>query len=312
MTVSPISTGVIGVFDSGVGGLTVVRRIWELMPNERVIFVADQAHVPYGGRPLDEVAGFARGISASLIDAGGAKAIVMACNVSTATALESVCKANTGIEVLGVIAPGAKAALRCTSSWSIGVLATQGTVNTGAYTRTITALDGETGGRGDGETTRGGDVGTGRRGDGKTKRGGVRVTEVACPDFVPLIESEQTESPEAFAAASRYLEPILRAEADVVILGCTHYPFLLPCLRKVAPQIQFIDPAEHTVCELAQTLRTTEANSAPREKPVHTLYTTGDPAAFSQQLSFFLPGLSHSISIKQAEWCGERLVLDVG
>ena len=189
----------IGVFDSGVGGLTVVRRIWEILPDEPVLFIADQAHVPYGGRPLEEVAGFACGICSALINDAGARAVVMACNISTATALETVQSMNPNFSVLGVIAPGANAALKCSTTSSIGVLATQGTVSTGAYTRTIKSL---------------------------CKL--AQVTEVPCPEFVPLIESERTNSPEAFDAARRYLAPIISAGADVVILGCTHYPF---CFR---------------------------------------------------------------------------------
>lgn len=283
MIVEAGSTGVIGVFDSGVGGLTVVRRIWEMLPDEPVLFVADQAHVPYGGRPLEEVSAFARGISSALIQDADAMAVVMACNMSTATALETVRRANPDIAVLGVIGPGVRAALQCTSKTSIGVLATLGTVCTGAYTRTLQSLS-----------------------------AGAHVTEVSCPDFVPLIESEQTDSPEAIDAVNRYLAPIIRAGADVVILGCTHYPFLLPCLRRAAPHLQFIDPAEHTICELAQRWQSREAGPKALSRPIHVLYTTGDPTVFAQQISFFLPHSSPRFIVKRAHWRRDRLWLGEG
>ncbi len=280
MTVPPARKRLIGVFDSGVGGLTVVRRIWEMLPNEPVLFVADQAHVPYGGRPLSEVAGFARGISLSLIRDAGATAVVMACNISTATALETVEKANAEIGVLGMIAPGANGALRGAATPAIGVLATQGTVSTGAYTQTIRSLSPHT-----------------------------TVIEVACPDFVPLIEAELTESDEAMDAAHRYLAPIIRAGADVVILGCTHYPFLLSSLRKSAPNILFIDPAEQAVCELAQGIESRDPGSDYGSRPVHELYTTGDPEVFAKQVSFFLPKSTPPYIIKRAQWRGDHLSL---
>lgn len=251
--------GFIGVFDSGVGGLTVVRRIWELMPYETVLFIADQAHVPYGGRPLADIASYAGAISAALVSAG-AKAIVMACNISTATALKSVIQRYPEEIVIGVIAPGAVAAVAATVSRSIGVLATAGTVSTLEYTRTLNGL-----------------------------LPGVCVTEVACPDFVPLIEAECTNSNQAILAAKRYLAPIMKAEADVVILGCTHYPFLLPCLRQLAPHIRFIDPAEHAACHLSSQLAARRLNTGSGTMSAHSVYTTGKLDVLTQQISFFLP-----------------------
>jgi glutamate racemase len=244
-----------------------------------VLFVADQAHVPYGGRPLAEVAGFARGISDALISQ--VDSIVMACNISTATALDSVSARYQNSPIFGVVAPGARAAIDFTTSRSIGVLATHGTVQSGAYTRALKGLIKD-----------------------------VLVTEVACPDFVPLIESEKTDSVEALNAANKYLAPILHSGADAVILGCTHYPFLLPTLRKAAPHLHFVDPAEQTVCELSRILTIRNSKPFSTVQPVHRFYTTGDPRVFEQQVGFFMPALSPGFVLKQANWCGGRLCLE--
>lgn len=269
----------IGVFDSGVGGLTVVRRLWERLPDRQILFVADQAHVPYGGRPLEEIHAFASEISAALV-AQGAHTIVMACNISTATALSAVQEAHPHHVAVGVIGPGVRAAVRASRSRSIGVLATEGTVRTGAYTRLLQAAAPD-----------------------------LRVTEVACPRFVPLIEAGETDSAEAHAAANRYLAPLRTAEVDVVILGCTHYPFLLPCLQAVEPAFLYLDPAEETTCELESHFQATATSNQASLPVEHILYTTGDPAAFARQVTRFLPDPSHPSRIAQARWRDGCLVL---
>jgi len=274
--VRPEAAAPIGVFDSGLGGLTVVRRLQEVLPHERIVYLADQAHVPYGGRELSEVCGFACGISAALLDYG-CKAIVMACNISSATALPVVQSEHSGVPLLGVILPGAQAAIAQTRNGRIGVLATAGTVKSGAYTRALHRLDPET-----------------------------QVTEVACPAFVPLVEAGELDTPAAFAAARDYLAPLQTAGADTAILGCTHYPFLLPTLRALAPELRFVDPAEQTACALAERLSqarllapATIGNDSP---PRHRLATTGDAIAFAAQLRRFLPDAAQTADIVPARW----------
>ena len=277
----PAREAPIGVFDSGVGGLTVARCVLELLPNERIVYVADQAHVPYGGRELGEIRQFACGISAALFK-HGCKAVVMACNISSAVALEAVravCPENI---VLGVIAPGACRASHATKNGRIGVLATAGTVHSGAYSRALHALN-----------------------------PGASVVEVACPEFVPLVEAGEEASVAADRAAETYLAPIRRNDADTVILGCTHYPFLLPALRQAWPTPTYIDPAVQTSRELAEQLASASLLALPTDKSAsrHLLATTGDPAAFRRHLLRFLPESVCSAEVRSAGWHDGCLVL---
>jgi glutamate racemase len=268
----------IGVFDSGVGGLTVARRILERLPHERIVYVADQAHVPYGGRPLDEVRGFASGISAALL-AHGCKAIVMACNISSAVGLAEVRAAHPDCAAFGMIAPGACRATRSTRNGRIGVLATAGTVQSGAYTRGLHALDPK-----------------------------ITVVEVPCPDFVPLVEAGAEESDAAREAAGRYLAAIREADCDTVILGCTHYPYLLGALCSAWSAPMFVDPAEQAALDLADHLASAALLAPAVPDPAHLLTTTGDLEAFRGGLARFLPAATYS-RIAQASWNEDGLSL---
>jgi glutamate racemase len=255
----------IGVFDSGLGGLTVVREMLRRLPNERIVYVGDTAHVPYGGRALIEVQGFATEISRYLIEDAGCKAVVMACNISSAVAHDSVQARFPDVPVLGVIGPGARAAAALAEGDAIAVLATEGTVRSGAYERALSTLAPEAG-----------------------------AISAACPKFVPLVEAGLAESPAAHDACREYLETALAGGARVVILGCTHYPFLLPTLRRVAgPGVTFIDPAGETVRELACRLERDSLGAAPQRLPAHAhrFYATGDPAAFTGGAEAFLKDL---------------------
>ena len=210
--------------DSGVGGLTVARCIQEALPHARLLYFADNAHVPYGGRAPEEIKHFALNIAQFLIE-HGAQIVVFACNTSSAIALETA-RETLSVPVVGTIVPGAHAAAMATKNRRIGVLATQATVESGDYGRHIRALNPQH-----------------------------RVLEVACPDFVPLVESEQTESMEAHDAARRYLHQLLEENVDTIVLGCTHYPLLLPTLREVAAEmgashLRWVDPAEAVASEV--------------------------------------------------------------
>jgi glutamate racemase len=266
---------------------------------------------------LEEVCGFACGISAALF-AAGCKAVVMACNISSAVALDTMQEAHPDSPVLGVILPGARAAAAQTLRRRVGVLATEGTVRSGAYVRALHAADPS-----------------------------LAVTQVACPRFVPLVEAGETETPEAVAAAQEYLAPLREANADVAILGCTHYPFLLPTLQRLAPELIFVDPAEQTAQTLVTLLHERRLNrphpqslshalrlpgasaDAPSAGegnrfasnlsqvagegsdaglPPFTLYTTGEVAEFSAQARRFLTD-SRSFSVLPAVWHGSGLRL---
>lgn len=274
----------IGVFDSGLGGLTVAREMLRHLPRERVVYVGDTAHVPYGGRPLDEVQGFAVAISRYLIAQAGCKALVMACNISSAVAREAVQAAFPEVPVLGVILPGARAAAAMAGGGPVAVLATEGTVRSGAYARALAA-----------------------------EAPGAPVTSLACPDFVPLVESCRSETRAAEDAARRYLAAARAPHAArVVILGCTHYPFLLPTLTKVAgPGVVFVDPAGETVRELGCLLtRRDLAREETAPPPTHIFYATGDPATFAAGAKTFL--VDAAASPRRLRWHEGKLTEDGG
>src|SRR5262245_44682449 len=217
----------IGVFDSGVGGLTVVRALAERLPSEKLIYLGDTARVPYGSKSADTVARYSRMATRFLVDQG-VKMVLVACNTASAFALE-VLRAELPLPVLGAVEPGARAAVAATRTGRIGVIGTLGTVRSGSYVRAIAALD-----------------------------GAMQVTARACPLFVPLAEEGWLDGDVAAAVARRYLAE-LRAEApdlDVLVLGCTHYPLLRPLLARVAAEvfgrpIVLVDSAE-TMAEVAR------------------------------------------------------------
>jgi len=221
---------IIGIRDSGVGGLTVARAIRQQLGHARLLYFADTAHVPYGDREPDEVKFFALSISRFLLQVG-AQSLVFACNTTSAYALDEA-QARFPVPVVGMIEPGARAAVEATSGGRIGVLATQATVDSNVYSRTLRAL-----------------------------RPDVQAREVGCPLFVPLVEGEQAQGQDAQDAARKYLQPLLQARCDTVILGCTHYPLLLPVLRAVAPQIRFIDPAHAVARQVAAQVRALPASA---------------------------------------------------
>jgi len=263
--------GAIGVFDSGVGGLTVAAALRRRFAGESILYVADQAHVPYGGRPLEEVAGFARAISRFLVESG-CRAVVMGCNISSATALPDVALQMAPLPVLGVIAAAARRAATFYPP-RVGVLATEGTVATGAYGQQV-----------------------------RDANPRAEVSEVACPAFVPLVESGRADSEEALERAIAYLRPLAERECSVVVLGCTHYPFLLPVLRRAASDLfermpVFLDPADEVAGALeavAPDLRRT-GDAAPS-----LLLTTGDPERFVEQARSFWP--SEKFAVAVARW----------
>jgi glutamate racemase len=236
----------IGVFDSGVGGLTVLHECLVTMPNEDFVYLGDHARLPYGPRPLPEIRRFAHEI-AGYLEAQGVKLIVVACNTATSAALPDL-QSSLDVPIVGVIAPEAAAAVRATRNRRVGLLATQATVTAGRYEALVRALD-----------------------------AGIRFTAVPCPDLVPLIEAgEQTVE-----AVRRYAEPLKQAGCDTVILGCTHYPLIRPVFQRVfGRDVTLVFSAEETAREVDETLsRKGWQNTGGREGGYRFL-TTGDPAAF--------------------------------
>ena len=224
----------IGIRDSGVGGLTVAREVRKQIPGADLLYFADTAHVPYGDKTQAQICHYALSISDFLIRSG-AQIVVFACNTTSAYALEAA-RARFETPIFGVIEPGARVAAHI-SGGKIGVLATAATVASGVYSREIHKL-----------------------------RADLEVTEIGCPAFVPLVEAQKTDSIEAFEACRHYLAPLLRGGADTIVLGCTHFPLLLPSLQKIAPHVQFVDPAQALACEIAAYLgQIPVSNSAPND-----------------------------------------------
>lgn len=198
----------IGVFDSGVGGLTVVRSLTERLPAEELVYLGDTARVPYGSKSGETVVRYSR-LAARFLIGQGVKMILVACNTASAHALDAL-RAELSLPVLGAVEPGARAAVAATRSGRIGVIGTLGTVRSGSYPRAIAALDPK-----------------------------VTVTAHACPLFVPLADEGWVDDEVAAAVARRYLGELHAAapDVDVLVLGCTHYPLLRPLLGRVAREV---------------------------------------------------------------------------
>jgi len=244
----------IAVFDSGVGGLTVLHECLVTMPNEDFLYFGDHARLPYGPRPLEEISRFAFEIAAYL-ERQGVKLIVVACNAATSAALPAL-QESLAVPVVGVITPEAAAAVRATRNRRVGLLATQATVTAGRYEALVRSLD-----------------------------AGVRFTAVACPRLVPLIEAgEQTVD-----AVREYAQPLKAAGCDTVILGCTHYPLIRPVFQRVfGREVTLVFSAEETAREVAETLARKDWQNAAGHEGLYGFVTTGDPAAFRAQGQRFL------------------------
>jgi glutamate racemase len=241
----------IGVFDSGVGGLTVLHECLVTLPQEDFLYLGDGARLPYGPRPLPEIRRFAHEIGAYL-EAQGVKLIVVACNSATSAALPDL-QESLSVPVVAVITPEAHAAVQTTRNRRIGLLATQATVDAGRYERLVTTLD-----------------------------AGVRFTAVACPRLVPLIESEEPFGEETIAAVREYAAPIKEAACDTVILGCTHYPLIRPILQRVFGRgVTLVFSADETAREVAETLARKGIENAAAREGSYRFLTTGDPAQFA-------------------------------
>ena len=247
-----------GVFDSGVGGLTVLHECLVTLPHEDFLYLGDHARLPYGPRPLDEVRRFAREIGAFL-EAQGVKLVVAACNTATSAALPQL-QEELAVPVVGVITPEAHAAVQATRNRRVGLLATEATVEAGRYAELVRTLD-----------------------------AGVEVFSVACPRLVPLIESDDPFTAETTEAVREYAMPLKAAGVDTVILGCTHYPLVRPIFQRVfGRDVTLVFSAEETAREVAETLaRKGFENDASRQGGYRFL-TTGDPDVFRTMGARFL------------------------
>lgn len=236
----------IGVFDSGVGGLTVVREIMRQIPKERIIYFGDTARVPYGSKSKETVTKYSEQI-VRFLKTQEVKAIVVACNTASAYALEEIEK-ELDIPIIGVVKPGAKTAAEVTINGKIGVIATEGTIQSKIYTKYIEEL-------------------------------GVsaRVIGKACPLFVPLVEEGLLEDPVTDEIAQRYLSGLIDSGIDTLILGCTHYPLIRSTVKKVMGEaVTLVNPAYETALELKQLLKE------------HHILQENKPALGTKQYQFFV------------------------
>jgi glutamate racemase len=238
----------IAVFDSGVGGLTVLRELYRQLPNESILYFGDTARLPYGTRTQSEILQFVREIILWAMDQD-VKMIVMACNTSSALALETV-QSEFNVPILGVILPGAKAAVR--KGQRIGVIATPATVTSNAYRQAIEEMNSQ-----------------------------VQVWQVSCPEFVPLIEENRIHDPYTYEVAREYLAPLLDQHIDTLIYGCTHYPHLAPVVRSILPAtVRIVDPAVHLVKAMTQELELLGLRNPYPPKPTR-FCVSGCPQQFA-------------------------------
>jgi glutamate racemase len=250
-----VSDQPIGVFDSGLGGLTVLRALIDLLPDERVVYFGDTGRFPFGSKPADEVLAHALQITDVLLD-HDIKLLVVACNSAAAAALDTL-HAKLDIPVIGVIEPGVRAAARVTRSGRIGVIGTVGTVASGAYQRLADAV-----------ATEGG--------------GDLYLTCAACPGFVEFVEAGDVDSDQVHVLAERLLAPVRDATVDTLVLGCTHYPLLARTISDVMGRdVVLVSSADETAFAVRALLIERDLlNSGPPSDPRHVFLTSGSADTF--------------------------------
>jgi glutamate racemase len=267
--------GPIGVFDSGVGGLSVWREIARQLPHEDTLYFADQAHVPYGPRPQSEIRAYCHGIVQFLLDRG-CKAIVVACNTASAAALKYLRETFVDLPVVGM-EPAVKPAAALTRSGVVGILATPATFQGRLFKATA-----------------------GRH------AGHVELINQVCNGLAELVEQAELDGENADRMLRGFLDPILAAGADTVVLACTHYPFALPAIRRiVGDDISVIDPAPAIARHMGDVLDRMGLCAHRNAEGMHCFWTSGEPAAFAAALRRLVAVEAH---VQAAHWEGERLL----
>lgn len=241
----------IGLIDSGVGGLTVMKEAIRQLPNETFLYVGDTSRCPYGPRPKEEVLDFTWDMVHFLLKKD-IKMLVIACNTATAVALSKI-KEKLSIPVIGVIQPGSLAAIKTTKNKHIGVIGTEGTIKSNVYKETI-----------------------------QIKSGTTKVSSLACPTFVTMVEENNYSDKNAELEVSKVLEPLANQKIDTLILGCTHFPLLRPLIQEVVGKdVELIDSGAETVALMSTILDYEELNGEPSTLPRHhQYYTTGEVTPF--------------------------------
>lgn len=243
-------TSPIGIFDSGVGGLTVVKSLLEELPGESFIYFGDTAHVPYGNKSKEQLLGYAHSIISFLIDRG-VKAIVVACGTHSSVTLPQI-QERYSVPLLGVVKAGSRSAARITVNGNIGVAATRPTVSSLAYTRELININPE-----------------------------FKVFETACSRFVPLVESGKLNGAEPRDAVREYLQPLMENSIDTLVLGCTHYPFLTSVINEfVGSKVTLVDPSHETIDELKEIFTSETLFNDSGEIPFREFYVSGNDDSF--------------------------------
>lgn len=239
----------IGIFDSGVGGLTVARAILDQLPDESIYYVGDTARGPYGPLPLAQVRAFALDVMDHMVDEG-VKVLVIACNSASAAVLRDA-RERYDVPVVEVIQPAVRRAVRATRNGHVGVIGTQATVTSGAY------------------------------GDAFAAAPHIELSSQACPQFVEFVEAGVTSGPQLLAVAHEYLDPLVAAGVDTLVLGCTHYPLLTGVISYVVgDDITLVSSAEETAKDVYRVLMNNNLLNGTGAQPRHRFLATGDPAPF--------------------------------
>jgi glutamate racemase len=257
-----VNDAAIGVFDSGVGGLTVARAIIDQLPGESIVYVGDTAHSPYGPKPIAEVREYALAVMDDLV-ASGVKLLVIACNTASAAMLRDARERFTeglGLPVVEVIQPAVRAAVRQTRNGRVGVIGTDGTIKSQAYEDAFAAAS------------------------------GLELFTRACPRFVEFVEAGVTSGSELFAVAEEYLAPLRAADIDTLVLGCTHYPLMAAAIQYViGDSVTLVSSAEETAFDVYRTLVKHGLERNAQLPPRYTFEATGaDKDAFKRLASRFL------------------------
>jgi glutamate racemase len=270
----------IGVFDSGVGGLSILRALWQELPGESFIYLADQAHVPYGPRPLKQVRAFSEAITRYLLKQG-AVLIVVACNAASAAALHGLREIFPHTPFVGM-EPAVKPAAEHTQSGKVGVLATPATFQGALYASVVERF-----------------------------ANGVQLLQHACPGLVDQIEVGEVDSTATRAILEKALDPMLAAGIDTVVLGCTHYPFVIPMIQQISgPGVRVIDPAPAVAKQARRLMEMRSFSASPGlDKPatMTRFLTTGASEALAASVNKLI---GMDIEVKQIRWGKEILITD--
>lgn len=262
-----MSSQPIGIFDSGVGGLTVVRSVMKALPYESISYLGDIARLPYGTKSAETVVRYTRK-AANLLIERGVKLLVVACNTASAYALDGL-QASLDVPVLGVIEPGSHAAIRATRNNRIGVIGTPGTIRSDQYRRTIAGLN-----------------------------PAVEVFSTACPLFVPLAEEGWTAGDVPLRIAEAYLAELRGHAIDTLVLGCTHYPLLVDVIQAaMGPEVNLIDSADSCAQTVEEVLAAAGLRAPKSDAPAHRFFCTDSPEGFTRLGGRFL-----GLPIGTAEW----------